>query len=99
MEKETKKMPFHLTITDNRTGETVRDLDFDCLIGSAHISNEEAAGLFLTSCTNGVVAETLVSTETVLQRIQQDDPMLRLTKLLVGIKTEEEETETPEGQA
>lgn len=94
MEKE--KMPYHLTITDNRTGETLRDLDFDCLIGSAHLSKEEAAGLFLTSCTNGDVAATIVAVENTLHHIQQDDPMLRLTKLLVGTRMGEEKTETEE---
>ncbi len=98
MEKETKKMPFHLTITDNRTGETVRDLDFDALIGSAHISNDEAAGLFVTSCNTLAVAATVAAAESTLHHVEQKDPMLRLLKLGFGLRTEEleEGTETEE---
>ena len=89
MEKE--KMPFHLTITDNETGETLRDLDFDAIAGAVHISEEEAAGIFLTCCTNFDIAATIVAAENTLRRVEQEDPMLRLAKLMVGTKPGTEE--------
>lgn len=81
---EDEKMPFHLTITDNRTGETVRDLDFDCLIGAVHLSEKQAGGLYITSCSTATIAATVVATESTLDHVQQLDPTLRLAKLLVG---------------
>lgn len=97
MENENKK-PFHLTITDNETGETVRDLDFDAIIGAVHLSEEQAGGLYITKCSVANIAATVVAAESLLDHIQHLDPSLRLLKLGFGLRTEEVKEET-EGTA
>jgi len=89
MKNENNEKPFHLTIANNETGEIIRELDFDALIGAAHISEEEAGGLFVSKCSRFDLAATVVAAEDTLRLIEQQDPMLRMTKLMVGSKIKE----------
>lgn len=91
MEKETKKMPFHLTITDNETGEIVRELDTDAIIGAANTSEEGAAGICVTRCSGQTLANTFVAVESMLEHMMNKEPMLRLAKMLVGAEIERKE--------
>ena len=98
MENENKKMPFHLTITDNETGEAECSLDFDCLIGAVHIAEGEARGLLIQRCNNLTKASTVCATEDTLHEIHKKDPLLILAKMAVTSKVvgETEETENEE---
>lgn len=94
---DTKKMPFHLTITDNETGETVRELDFEALVGTAHIAEGKAAGLYMTRCNSFALVETVISGEHLIDRVKKEQPevaMLCALHKLSGIEPETEETET-----
>ena len=91
-------MPFHLTITDNETGETVRDLDFDAIIGAVHLSEAMSGGLILSHCSTLALAETVSSAERVVERTLKEDPMLCLAKLVCTATVEEETEETENNQ-
>lgn len=91
MNKETKKMPFHLTITDNETGEIVREIDIDAIIGAVNTSEEEAAGICVTRCSGRTMADTIVAVESMLEHLMNKEPMLRLAKMLVGAEIERKE--------
>lgn len=94
MEKETKKMPYHLTITDNETGETVRDLDFDALIGAVHLSKKESGGIFLANCSIMAQAETIASAEATVARALKQDKLVAMAKCIVDAEVVEEDSET-----
>lgn len=94
---DTKKMPFHLIVTDNETGETVRELDFEALIGTAHIAEEEAGGLWITRCNSFALVETVLAGEHLIDRVKKEHPevaMLCALQKLSGVEPETEETET-----
>lgn len=95
MENENKK-PLHLTITDNRTGETVRDLDFDCLIGAVHLSAGESGGLFIARGTTLAQAETVCAAEATVAHALRKDPMLCLAKGIINAEAVEKITEETE---
>jgi len=94
MEKE--KMPFHLTITDNETGETLRDLDFDVIIGAVHLSQGENTGIFVANSSTMAQAETIAAAETTVARTLKKHPMLCLAKGIVDAGAIEEVTEETE---
>lgn len=96
MEKENKKKPFHLTVTDNETGETVQDLDFDALIGAAHIGEMEAGGIIVSRCSTMTLAATSIAVEQTLNKLCKDDPLVAFAKCGIDstmVENEPEETE------
>lgn len=96
---DTKKMPFHLAITDNETGETVRELDFEALVGTVHIAEGEAGGLYMTCCNSFALVETVIAGEHLIDRVKKEHPevaMLCALHKLSGIEPETEETEETE---
>ena len=66
--------PFHLTITDNMTGEVLQDLDFDALLGAVHIEEDLSATLKVTDCDAIALAKTTSSLRSVLIKIYKDYP-------------------------
>lgn len=95
MENENKK-PLHLTITDNETGETLRDLDCDCIIGAVHLSEGESGGLFIARSTTLAQAETVCAAEATVARALKKDPMLCLAKGIINAEAVEKITEETE---
>lgn len=97
--EDTKKMPFHLIVTDNETGETVRELDFDALIGTAHIAKGEAGGLWIMRCNSFAVLETVIAGEQLLDRVKGECPevaMMHTLYKISGIEPEVAETKNEE---
>lgn len=94
---DTKKMPFHLTITDNETGETVREVDFDALIGTTHTAEGKVGALWITRCNSFALVETVLAGEHIIDHVKKEHPeiaMLCALHKLSGIEPETEETET-----
>ena len=99
---ENEKMPYHLAITDNETGETVQELDFDVIIGAVHIAERHSQGIFVANASVLSQAETIAAAEATVKNAIDDDPLLRFSMGLVNAKATEEDhetEETPEGQA
>lgn len=95
MENENKK-PFHLVITDNATGETLQELDFDALIGAAHLDEETAAGLLVSRCSTRTLAATTSACEDTLVKLYVDNPALLIAKRCFGTELVEDEPENEE---
>lgn len=102
MEKENKKKPFRLTITDNETGEVIRDLELDAIIGAVHLDEETSGGLFISRCSTLALAETVRAAEITTEKALKNSPMLRLAKSLVEAgeveEIEDTENEEPENE-
>lgn len=92
---EDKKMKFHITITDNETGETLKDSDACCIIGAFN-QGEYTAGMAITCCTAPDLAITINGAEDAINHIKSEHPelelLLKLKHLLDGLETEDEET-------
>ena len=91
-----KKRPFHLLITDNETGKTVQELDFDAIIGAAHIKQRECAGIVIARCSPMAHAETAMAVERTVKELENRDPMVGLALLTARATTEV--TVEPENQ-
>lgn len=97
MNENTKKTkPFHLIITDNETGETVRELDFDAIVGAVHIDECQAAGVYITRCNLMDQAETLKSAEVILESLYKQNPLLRVAQTMFSTNIDHEEVKNQE---
>lgn len=93
MEKETEKKRFHITITDNATGETLLDTDSGAIIGG--VSSEKGCHLItFTECGPGDMAETLALTEDAVHDQYVMHP--ELVTLVAGLKSSRAKQKTAE---
>lgn len=72
MSKE-NRTPYHLTITDNKTGETLHDMDFSSLLAGVGTSNEESGCLAVYSCPAIQLSNTARAAETLIERECEED--------------------------
>ena len=87
---ETTKKPFHLVITDNETGETVRELDFDAIIGAIHTGEQECGGIIISRCNGLSLAETMASAKATLEKAEEDSPIAAFAaKIMIGAEVYE----------
>lgn len=82
---------FHITITNNTTGETLHDTDV-CAIVGAFNEGERTAVVCLTACNAFDIAATINGANKAIQHICADHPELELfAKLLDGRSQENKE--------
>lgn len=74
MENETKKK-YHITVTDNETGETFIDCDTSAIIGAFDKDENDTGSLFALACTGDVTACTIAGTLETLQRVRKKQPL------------------------
>ena len=86
MTKERKG--FHITITNNETGETLHDADV-CAIVGAFNEGERTAVVGLTMCNALDIAETINGAKDAIQHICADHPEIDLFAKVLGVKTQE----------
>lgn len=82
---------FHLTIKNNETGEILRDVDVNCLIGGVAIG-DDSTGIIVASCGELELAEGIVAAENAIKAIKKREGFLfsRLVKRLSkSVKTVE----------
>lgn len=48
--KTRERMPFHMVITNNETGEVIQELDMCALIGAAQTTKNNTVSIGLTAC-------------------------------------------------
>lgn len=77
------RKPYHLTITDNRTGEVYRDTDADALIGAIHTDENETGQIFLSECTGVALGQLMVALDTIQKQAHSEIPDLELLSGIV----------------
>lgn len=76
------RKPYHLTITDNITGEVYRDVDIDALIGAMHVDENETGQIFLSECTGVALGQLMIALDTIQKQAHSEVPDL---ELLIGV--------------
>ena len=66
-------MRFHITITDNKTGEVIRDLDTCAIIGAVDV-DERTGVMVLTECNNLELAATAAGALEAVDKATSDMP-------------------------
>lgn len=98
---EDKKMKFHITITDNETGETLKDCDACCIIGACN-EGEHTAVLAALHCTATDLANAIDGTEEAVAHVKRENPevemLMKLKHLFDGLETHDEADEETEDQ-
>lgn len=92
MEDENKKLPLHLTITDNETGEVLQDLDCKALIGAIHEGKEDRiASLRVIRCTGKEVAMTCLGATATVRYMCQEHPALAAVMVMLDGEVQDDE--------
>ena len=94
MNEATKKMRFHITITDNETGETHLDSDSPVIIGG--IGDEKGVNeLVLAACDPATLAQAALYAENAAKSVYEEDKFIRhimeLGKIIEAKNQEENE--------
>lgn len=91
---DTKKMKFHITITDNETGETLHDGDACAILAS--ICENSVQQQHYVHCDARKFAATLQGAQKIVRRVGAEHPEVALLAELtrLGRSEETEETET-----
>ena len=87
---------FHITLTDNTTGEVYRDQDIDAIIGAIHVDKDKTGGLFMSECSGIALGQTLHAVKMVLKSAYDEDPELEVLEALVKVNSEQSITEYTE---
>lgn len=67
---------FHITITDNETGETLKEADACAIIGACN-EDEHTASIVLSKCGTMDLLHTLRGASKAIDRCLEDEPLLR----------------------
>lgn len=95
MEKETKKMRFHVTITDNETGAALFDENACAIIAGINVG-ERSSQLTISACDGFALASTLAAAEGAAEQTYEENPELEPVAKLAKALRREAETEEPE---
>ena len=97
MENE-KKMKFHLTITNNETGEVLHDVDACAIIAGVN-EGKENGSIAMVDCGPVDLLEALMTTEETVQDVYTEHPELRALGSLLAyaeMAAQAKDTETEE---
>lgn len=78
-------MKYHITITNNETGEIVHDYDTNAVIGGFSVEGG-AAAIGLTACPSIITAFTIAAAQTAINKIREDNPKVVMTELILSMK-------------
>ena len=89
-----KQKPYHITITDNATGEVLNDLDTNCIIGAVHAGEDPdkgnaVNGIVKIKCSPFAIAHTLITVKKIIERLYAKSPELPAFEHLLGLQPEE----------
>lgn len=89
---DTKKMKFHITITDNETGETLHDGDACAILAS--ICENSVRQQHYVHCDALRFADTLRGAQKIVHRVRAEHPEVALLAELTQLGRSEETEET-----
>ena len=78
-------MKYHITITNNETGEIVHDYDTSAVIGGISLK-EGVAAIGLTACPSLVTALTIDGAQIAINKIRDDNPKVAMMELFLAMK-------------
>ena len=93
MSNTEKKLRYHITITDNWTGETVDDQDFNIFIGGIGYE-ESGSARVLSECNAFDYAFAVMRAEEAIREAYEDHPELKM--LVAGLSKMEEKIDNEE---
>ena len=84
---EENKMKYHLTITDNETGEVHADYDINAIVGGILVDRAgTTASIAVTDCKGLELAATIKAAELTVQHLYAEDLVLRLAAKIIDTK-------------
>lgn len=72
------RKPYHLTITDNRTGEVHRDTDINAIICAFHLGDNETGQVFLSNCPGRDLGQLMIALVSIREQVFSEIPELGL---------------------
>ena len=81
--------PFHLTLTDNTTGEIMHDIDIDALLASAHVNEDETRSITVANCDTLAIAQTIHTLRQIYETLRKENPELAIFEAVVDAKEHE----------
>lgn len=93
-----ERLKYHITLTDNETGEVIHDGDIEAIIG-AFSTETRTAAIAKTSCSLRGLVATIVAAEDAIEHVIQGDDsgilelLLDLAKLENQMQSKEENKE------
>lgn len=86
---------FHITITDNELGETIADMDTDCILGAFDGGEDGSThSMCFTHCTGLDILSTMTAAQRVINGLKKNvpEPLLRFMDGLAN-KTDDDDTD------
>ena len=88
-------MKFHITVTNNETGEVLHDTDACAIIAGIN-EGEESAVLTMTDCGPIDLAQTLSVTNSAVERVARNHPEIKALAELLPLLAKREQAEATE---
>lgn len=76
--KRDEQKAYHITITDNKTGEKKIDSDTDCVVGGYSINDEKGVAISISACNLATIIGTAQTAQTAVKEITADKPLAKL---------------------
>lgn len=76
-----KQKPFHITITDNETGEVIHDSDVIAILGALHFGEDNTSGITLSNCGVMSLAQAVDTVKKVIEGLYDENPELKIIEL------------------
>lgn len=92
-----KKMKFHITITNNETGETLHDEDACAIIAGVN-EGDRTGSIIMTDCGPEDLVETLNGAENGVMTVYEGHPELRALALYLKVMNKKQSEETENNQ-
>ena len=80
---------FHITITNNNTGESILDTDSDAIIGAVKNDIGVNAVAFTNCCTSGY-AQTIAAAQAVVNELLKENKKLKLLVRVMNLLSHEQ---------
>lgn len=95
-------MKYTVTIKDNESGEIVREVECNSIVGGVSFDDEKSASIGIANCDGGEILGACKSAKKAIYKVLEDAPTLRilftlfemqLIEEMKGNKQEEEDTD------
>lgn len=83
--EEREKMPFHMVITDNETGEVIQELDACAIIGAAQTYMGETCAIGLVKCRRLELAATIAGVQRAVENAICRSPQAGIAATIMSL--------------